>query len=193
MIKLKNFIKIVNNDTPEYLRSLLPNTIGHVRPNSRHPDNYLLCKTRTETFRKSFICSSVKLWNETEPSKRTIEHIRSIMNPPRNELYNFGNRIENVKHAQLRMNCSKLNAHLYSLHVVDSPNCLCGNGIEDSEHYLLHCPIYTIPRVKLINLLDNVMYLNVNILLYGCEDYSHKENCDIFNAVHAYIFDTKRL
>ena len=39
-VKLKNFYKIINNETPEFLRSLLPKRIGDVRPQSRNPDNY---------------------------------------------------------------------------------------------------------------------------------------------------------
>ena len=50
-VKLKNFFKIINNETPEFLRSLLPKRIGDVRPQSRNPDNYYTVKARTETFR----------------------------------------------------------------------------------------------------------------------------------------------
>ena len=56
--KICNFIKIINNETPQYLRDLLPEKVGILRPESRKADNYQLLKTRTETFRKSFIPSS---------------------------------------------------------------------------------------------------------------------------------------
>ena len=38
-------------------------------------------------------------------------------------------------HAQLRMNCSNLNAHLHSLHVIDSPACVCSHSIEDTAQF----------------------------------------------------------
>ena len=31
----------------------------------------------------------------------------------------------------------KLNTDLFSLHVVDSPECICGNDVDDSEHFFL--------------------------------------------------------
>ena len=63
-VKLKNFIKIVNNDSPSYLHSLLPPKIGLNRPESRNPDNFVPVAARTETFRNSFIPASVRLWNK---------------------------------------------------------------------------------------------------------------------------------
>ena len=63
LFKLKIIIKIINNDTPNYLKALLPQTAVEKRPNSRYPDNYCLVKARTETFRSSFIPSSIRLWN----------------------------------------------------------------------------------------------------------------------------------
>ena len=69
----------------------------------------------------------------------TIENLHKVKP---NELYYYGNRSTNIKHAQLRMKCSRLNAHLYNLHVVDSPGCSCGHDIEDNNHYLLICPLY---------------------------------------------------
>ena len=53
------------------------------------------------------------------------------------------------------MLCSNLNAHLYNLHVVDNPFCLCSNSIvEDCKHFFFECPLYNVQRMKLI---DNVM------------------------------------
>ena len=43
----------------------------------------------------------------------------------RNELYNGFTREANIAHAQLRMQCSNLDGHLYNLHVIDSPKCSC--------------------------------------------------------------------
>ena len=37
------------------------------------------------------------------------------------------------------MKCNKLNADLYSLHVVDSLECICGNDVDDSEHFWYAC------------------------------------------------------
>ena len=33
------------------------------------------------------------------------------------------------------MNNSNLNAHLHSLHVIDSPVCVCSHRVEDTAHF----------------------------------------------------------
>ena len=48
LITFKNFIKIVDNETPNYLKSLLPSTIGAVRLNPRRPDHFFRIRTRTD-------------------------------------------------------------------------------------------------------------------------------------------------
>ena len=58
-----------------------------------------------------------------------------------------------IKHALLRMKCSKPDFHLFSLHVVDSPGCPCGNDCEDSNHYLLQCQLF----FQAINMMMNVI------------------------------------
>ena len=67
------------------------------------------------------------------------------------ELYNFGERRCNVIHAQLRMQCSNLKAHLLALHVVDDPTCACNTGAEDNYHFFFQCPLYYAYRLELIN------------------------------------------
>ena len=60
------------------------------------------------------------------------------------------------------MNCSKLNAHLKELHVVDSGACACGYDVEDTNHYLLNCPLYITERNKFMIKLQNLGVQNVN-------------------------------
>ena len=78
-----------------------------------------------------------------------------------NHLFYLGSHSENVKLAQLRMNCSKLNAHLFSLHVVDSPKCVCGCAVEDTSHFLMKCPLYHIDKVyfKLCTIMEYMILM----------------------------------
>ena len=139
-----------SNNSTEFLRSLLPKSIGDVRPQSRNPDNYYNVKARTETFRSSFIPSSVKLWNSLDVCDRTLTYVDCLMKKPKPLLLYHGSRKSSVKHTQLRMKCSKLNFDLFSLHVIDSPACPCWHIREDSNHYLLQCPLYFQARNKII-------------------------------------------
>ena len=175
---------------------MLPNKVGDSRPSSRYADNYILIKTRTESFKRSFIPSSVKLWNELPLEKRNTDHCRKMMKKDRNILYYEGPRSLNIKHAQLRMQCSKLNYHLFLLHVTDSPACACGNNVEDENHFLLHCPLFHIQRQKMFRSCPNDVprnELTCNTLLFGSENHNLDTNKAIFKAVHTYISECERL
>ena len=97
--------------------------------------------------------------------------------------FNVGKHVENVKHAQLHMKCSKLNSQLFSLHISVSVACVCGHNVQDSGHYYkLHCPIYFVPRqTKLQNLhiVIDIQDLNVDILLCGSDNYDFKTNSNM--------------
>ena len=113
-----------------------------------------------------------------------------------NVLFYEGSRSDNIKHAQLRMKCSKLNSHLFMLHVTDSPECLCGNNDEDANHYLLYCPLYHIQRQKMLYSLNNdlnINYVDYKLLLYGSDTLDLKTNKSIFKAVHTFISESGRL
>ena len=100
-----------------------------------------------------------------------------------------------MKRAQLRMQCSKLNAHLFELHVIDSPECICGFELEDSYHYLLLCPLYNAARHKMFNTIGNktgFYNLDVDVMLFGLPN-EVDSNKHIFSAVHTFIKDTGRL
>ena len=122
---------------PQYLQSLIPEKIGTKRPQSRNPDNFYSMRSRIETYRLSFIPSSVRLYNSLDIVDRSFEYDNSLMKRPSPSLFYHGSRSSGIKHAQLRMKCSKLNFHLFSLHVADSPACPCGNDCEDSKPLLV--------------------------------------------------------
>ena len=94
------------------------------------------------------------------------------------------------------MKCSKLNFHLFLLHVRDSAVCNCGYDIEDENHFLLHCPLFMNERTILLQRLRHVINdveIDCELLLNGCKDLELFTNQQIFIAVHNYIENTKRL
>ena len=194
--KFKFFSKIVDGQCPDYLETILPNKIRVNRPHSRHSENFVSIKCRTETFKNSFFPSTTMMWNDLPLESRNSEYAVINLKHKCNPLYCKGCRLNNVKHAQLRMNCSKLNAHLFLLHVSDTSQCACGYVTEDTEHFLLQCPLYHIQRQNMLQSLSqhgNVNDLDVQTLLYGNEEYSLLVNQAIFDAVHQYILLTDRL
>ena len=83
--------------------------------------------------------------------------------------------------AKLRMGCSNLNGHLYSVKIIDSPACLCGFINENEFHFFLVCPLYNRPRLTLQNAMAHIAPFTLRTLLYGDEKLRHnfqQENCD---------------
>ncbi len=189
MIKLKSFGKIVNNNAPQYLQSLVPPTVSTNRPQSRNADKFKVPKARTETFKSSFLLSTVRLWNTTPSFKRSPDYIKEALATKSNFIYSYGTRNVNIVHSQLRMKCSKLNNDLFHLHVVDTPECICGHKIENSYHYFFDCPMYRIQRIKLMHdlmlIIDKKILLDV--ILFGDPEYSISKNVEIFDKVHEFI------
>ena len=194
-IKLINFDKIVCNDAPQYLINLLPQKIGDTRPESRIADNFRMIKSRTQVYKNSFIPSSINDWNNTKSKDRSRENWKNSLKYQPNYLFHYGDRALGVVHAQLRMKCSKLKAHLYSLHVTDSPACDCGYDREDANHFLLNCPLFANERDIMLNVITASYHGDVNcdLLLLGNHELSKETNEMVFKAVHMYIKETNHI
>ena len=91
------------------------------------------------------------------------------------------------------MGCSGLNQHLYTnLHVIPSPECSCGEGIETPYHFFTECKQFIDERENLIRSVTSLCNFDLDNLLFGDSALPHKDNLLIFDAVHKYLEDTKR-
>ena len=197
--KLKFMFKIVKGLAPNYLSDILPSRVGDDMQYVLRNDFHLRAfSARTERFKRSILADCVRIWNDLPKCIQNIETLAEFktsisIEHKVNPLYCGINRKLGIIQSQFRMVCSNLNAHLYNLHVVDNPFCLCSNTIvEDCKHFFFECPLYNIQRVKLI---DNVMKLtnvSLEVLLYGDEDISFKDNKEIFAHVEKYIEESER-
>ena len=76
----------------------------------------------------------------------------------------------------------------------------CGEDIETTSHYLLHCPDYLHERKTLLStvicIAPNIFDFNndqlTEILLYGKEDLDNINNTSILDATINYLIETKR-
>ena len=98
--------------------------------------------------------------------KSTIQLKNTLTKRPKMpKYYNIGCRKGSVFRARLRIQCSSLNDHLFSRHLTEDRSCDCGTPVENSEHYLLQCPMYNNIRNQFIR--PNVQ---IDTLLYGDSD-----------------------
>ena len=146
-IKDKHFAKICTECAPEYLCELLPTTSDdHPQRSLRNEYDLKEIKSRTETFRGSFIPDATKRYNNNQKGSVKDDNNNKAVTMNR-KLFEYGNRTTVIKHAQLRMKCSLLIGPLYDMHVV---NCQCGFHFEDSNHFFFSCPLLRAERIALL-------------------------------------------
>ncbi len=86
--KLSIMYKAFNNQTPSYISNLIPPEIQNVTHyNLRNRQNINIPLSRLEIHKRSFIPSSVNLWNDISPAIRTAENIRQFKTNITNQLY----------------------------------------------------------------------------------------------------------
>ena len=102
---------------------------------------------------------------------------------------------------RLRVQFSDLREHRFRHRFhCSSPMCLCQTGIEDNEHFLLHCPHYTIYRKDLLDHVSNIVEMDLdsltsidlyNLLLYGNSELPYDMNHSIIELTITFIKSTK--
>ena len=136
---------------PDYTRNPIP---------PLHETNYVFrnqpavgqIRARTEGFRTSFYPDCLFEWNKLDPLVRAStsvytfkQNLFSQIRPPANSVYGIHNPKGIAYITQLRVGLSKLNFHKFRHNLKDTINPMCpiNDGIEDTEHFLLHCNSFT--------------------------------------------------
>jgi len=196
--KLTQFYKMYNSLAPPYLCTLIPSSVGERSAYPlRNSNNIRSIQCKSQLFTRSFLPSTINLWNNLPESVRTapsLSAFKANLSKDKKIIpqhFYDGERTSNILHARLRMHCSSLNEHLYSKNIVQSPYCQCG-AIEDTYHFFFNCPIYTEKRVILFNNLSRFLPITLQLLLFGVKDGSYEVNSLIFKHVQSYIRDSHR-
>ena len=196
--KLTLFYKMLNNITPLYLSSLVPQSISNIsRYNLRNSNDLQTINARSNQYFSSFLPSSVRAWNNLSPEERQHESINSFKcflqkdktTVPKH--YYTGCRKGQILLARLRTNCSSLNFDLFVKNISDSPLCHCGS-IENAQHFFFHCSFYQAQRNELINAISPYKQPSLKLFLYGDLSLSLEINKSIFEKVYRFIIETKR-
>ena len=103
----------------------------------------------------------------------------------------------------MRVGLSHLLEHKFKHSFQDTlnPKCNCGEGIQTTSHYLLHCPDNLQERITVLNavsrIVPNIFGFNndqlTEMLLHGKEDFDNINNSSILDATINYLIETKRL
>ncbi len=172
------YYKMVHGTAPEYLsiRARVPQHQPHTH-NLRHNENNPVWTTGTASYQKSFLPSTIKAWNNLKN--------KSLAMPV---YYNTGKRLIQIIHANMRMESSNLQYHLFLRHLSDDPSCMCGAPVEDPKHFLMVCPLYRDLRYDIFG--PNIQ--NIKSLLFGNPDDNNESNTTLFLKVHEFIEKSKR-
>ena len=128
--------------------------------------------SRTDRFSNTYFQSTPFEWNlldeDTRNSVSIGEFKRKLLvqiRPPCRSVYNVHNVTGVRNFTRLRVGFSPLNEHRFR-HNFDclSPLCVCGKGNEDTEHFLLHCPLFDNARSNLFGQLGDIPKLEFSVL-----------------------------
>ena len=192
------FHEMFYNRTPNYLSDLIPLNLSSTTTYDTRSTNILqmpLC--RTETYRNSFLPSSVQEWNMLDDQVRNIESLALFKKHfHRNVLCNVhhifkitGNRSNQIIHCKLRLGCSELNADKFDRFLQNFSTCNCGYHYEDALHYLFICPNYSFIRSTCFFYVNG---FDIQTVLRGNYSLSDDTNSNIIQSVHKYFTLTKR-
>jgi hypothetical protein len=87
---------------------------------------------------------------------------------------------------------SSLAHHLVSRHLSDDNKCSCGDGIENTDHYLFKCKNYTQQRAVMLNDLNTIS------VTPDIENILHGANTDVtklyqlHSAIETFITNSSR-
>ena len=148
-------------------------------------------------------------WNKIDleiPNSASLKifkkHLLNFVRPNSNNLININSLLVSKPLTRLRIGFSHLKEHKFKHNFQDSvdPLCSCGNDIESTVHFFLHCPNFTTQRQTLLNKLKSInasiMAENENsvvrTLLFGRPDFNYSTNKEIINATISFILTTER-
>ena len=206
--RLSFFYKILNQLTPEYLRCFIPIPTRRLHVTRANRD--VVIQTRTLKFRYSFFPDASKSWNhlsnfiKSSPTLNVFkQRFMEFFNVTPYSIYGIHNPHGMKYLTRLRVGLSHLHAHKYNHNFKDtvSRNCLCQiNESETVEHYLLHCPTYSLMRAELFGKLRLIISLltlispsyTCNLLLYGNPSYDFHTNQKILELTISFILSSKR-
>ena len=204
--KLFCFYKIFRSQSPQYIFNIIPT---FVRPyNTRNANNVPQFKVK-QFFQKFVFPSVVVEWNKLDLNMCDSENLfifkeklLKFMRPSGNNVFKCYN-LKGIKLlTRLRLGLSHLREHKFKHGFLDSlnPICSCGQNIETSTHFLLHCSNYSNERLTFLNIIrkidSNILSKNdlkvMETLLYGDSSYDITKNTLIMNATMEFLFASKR-
>ena len=122
---------------------------------TRHKNSVSLFNVKHDSFKNSFLPSTVMEWNKLDSNIRNSEslalfkkRILSFIRPFANSTFHCQNLKGLKLITRLRIGLSHLQFHKFKHSFQDTLNSICNCGtVETTVHYLLHCPNFSNERL----------------------------------------------
>ena len=125
------------------------------------------------------------------------------LKPTKYKHFQRGPTLGNILVTRIRVGRSYLNAHQYSIGLVDDPQCLCGQSLESSMHYFTKCLLFASQRQILYSLFEHYIptFNNMTLkqkhdtIIYGYNINNNDYLCMntlLTLGVQKFIIQTKR-
>lgn len=82
---------------------------------------------------------------------------------------------------------STLKADLFRVGIVADQRCSCGWPVEDSIHFFLECPLYTVQRGQYIDILPDTGEDKITLILFGSYILDRNANVANFETIQQFI------
>ena len=210
--KLYLFHKILHRKSPSYVFKSIPENKNPYASWSALNNQILFFNVKTNFLKNSFFTEFITEWNNLDVSIRNssschifkdliLKFIR-LFRPEPNRISSTQN-FEGLKLlTRMRLGLSHLADHKFRHNFQDclNPICSCGQEIETTSHFLLHCLNYRCARktfFEKINLIDsNISQQSdlsmTNDLLYGNEKLKDDKNNALLTSTIELIQSTER-
>ena len=194
--RLSHYYKIINNETPPYLRSYTLDT---------PPD-----PSKSKRYKRTFFPDCFNEWNILEQSIKNSNNLNifkskliKTIRPTKKGYFGITDKHGVKQIACLRVEHSDLRAHRFSKSFnCSSPICSCGVEDETVDHYLLRCSLFSGPRVLFTNTINSILPISTisaltpnelaDILLYGSSSLIYSKNKALIQATIRFIKQSKR-
>ena len=199
----------MNGLAAPYLNEFIPQQ-NAVPYNTRNKGMLHVPGMRTKRFQVTFFPYTLSEWNVLDPEIRNLPSLSSFkmsllrfVRPFPASVYDIHDPQGTLLLTRLRVGFSHLREHKFrhNFNDTEDPVCNCRtNCIETTEHYLLHCPNFSLYRTELFSNLHqtglslppfSVSHLT-KIFLYGDAKFSIVCNRVILKCVINFIINSKR-
>ena len=160
--------KLSKDQSPKYIFYIIPKLI---RPfSTRNANNIPHFKVKRSFFKNTFFPSFIIEWNKLDPEIQNApshnifkKNILKFIRPVANKIFGCHN-LKGIKYwTRLRLGLSYFHGHKFKNNFQDTLNsfCTCACNVENTSHFLLHCPNFLAERNIL---LDKITNFDSNVL-----------------------------